>query len=98
MFVTKLRLFSIRNLVVPIPMRLEQLVNLIALASLNLVEHVYVHVEFVSILHVLSYILVKSISILHVQIIILPDTFKQHLLETFLQLEVGEMEIDETLA
>ncbi len=42
MFATKLGLFSIRTVVVFIPIRLEQPINLIALASLNLFEHLYV--------------------------------------------------------
>ncbi len=61
---------------------------------MNLVEHVYVHVELVSELHVLSDIRIKSIFILHVQIAIPLDTSKLHLLKTFFQPEVGEMEID----
>jgi hypothetical protein len=43
----------------------------------------------------LVYILVKPIPIQHVKIVIPFDTFQQHLLKMFFQLEVREMEIDE---
>jgi len=65
-------------------------INLITLTCLNLIEHLYV-------LHVPSYILVELISILHVHIIISFNIFKKHLPKTFFQLEIEEMEIDETL-
>jgi hypothetical protein len=42
MFATKPGLFLIRTIVVLIPARLEQHVNLITLSNLNLVEQVYV--------------------------------------------------------
>jgi hypothetical protein len=61
MFTTKLGLFSIGTIVVPIPIKLKQPSDLIALASLNLVEHVYVSIELVYVLHVLFDTLVKSI-------------------------------------
>ncbi len=97
MFVTKPWLFSIGTIVVLIPTRLEQHVNLITLGSLNLVERVYVHVEPVYVLHVSSYIhvepifvlpissyiLVESVYVLHVQIAIPLDIFKQHIVETY---------------
>jgi hypothetical protein len=79
MFVIKLKLFSIRTIVVPIPIRLEQPNNLIALACLNLFEHVYVPIELVSLLLVLFDTLVESIFVLLVQIVIPLDTFKHHL-------------------
>jgi hypothetical protein len=64
MFATKLGLFSIGTIVVLIPTRLEQHVNLITLASLNLVEQVYVLVEPVFVLHVSSYIHVELVFVL----------------------------------
>jgi hypothetical protein len=85
MFVVELRLFSIRTIVVPIPVRLEQPNNLIALACLNLIEHVYVPIELVSLLLVLFDTLVKSIFVLLVQIVIPLDTFKHHLPNFFFQ-------------
>ncbi len=39
---------------------------------------------------------VKSMHVQPIKIAISPNTFQQHLLETFFQLEVGKMEIDET--
>ncbi len=86
-FVIELALFSKRTIVVPIFVRLEQLVNLIASIGLNLVEHVYV-------LPFPCDIPVKPIFVLPIQIVIPLNTFKQHLLDTFFQLEVGKMEID----
>ncbi len=48
---------------------------------------------------VVSYdIHVKQVHARPVKIIIPLDTFQQHLPETFFQLEIGEMEIDETPA
>ncbi len=73
-------------------------VNLITLACLNLVEYVYVLVELVYVLHFPSYILVESIYVLHVHIIISLNIFKKKLSKFFFQLEMGELEIDETLA
>jgi hypothetical protein len=75
---------------------------LITLASLNLVEQVYVHVKPVFVLHVLSYIHVEHVYVLtisfyihvelvyvlHVQIVIPLDTFKQHLPKIFFQPEI----------
>jgi hypothetical protein len=63
MFVIKVGLFSIGTIVVPTPVRLKQPINLIPL-GLNLVEQVFVLVELVSVLHVLSKILVEPIFIL----------------------------------
>jgi hypothetical protein len=42
--------------------------------------------------------LIELVSILHVWIVIPLNTFKQHLLETFFQPKVREMEIDKMLA
>jgi hypothetical protein len=78
MFAIELGLFSIETIVVPIPIRLEQPIDLIALACLNLVEHVYV-------LLVLFDTLVESIYVLLVQIVLPLDTFKHHLPKTFFQ-------------
>jgi hypothetical protein len=47
MFTIEPRLSSIRTIHVLILIRLKQHVNLITLVGLNLVEHVYVHVELV---------------------------------------------------
>jgi nucleosome binding factor SPN SPT16 subunit len=40
--------------------------------------------------------LVELVCVLHVNLVIPPNIVKQHLLETFFHLEVGEMMIDET--
>jgi hypothetical protein len=74
-------MFSIGTIFIPKPVKSKQCVNLISSSSLNLVQHVFVLIELVY--------------VLHVRIIILPTTFKQHLLKIFFQHEVGEMEIDE---
>jgi hypothetical protein len=66
--------------------------------SLNLVKHVFVHVEPIYVLHVQNDQLVELVFILHVQIVIPPDIFKQHLPKIFFQAQIGEMEIDETHA
>jgi hypothetical protein len=71
---------------------------LITSTCLNVVEHVNKLVELVSKPPVSSYIPIKPMFIQHVKIAIPPDTFQQHLLKTFFQLEVGEMEINEMLA
>jgi hypothetical protein len=65
---------------------------------LNLVKQVIKHVEPMSKPIVLSDIPVKQVHVRPIKIIIPFDTFQQHLPEAFFQLEVGEMEIDETLA
>jgi hypothetical protein len=85
MCATKLILFSIGTIGILIPIMLEQPINLIALASLNLVEHVYVPIKLVSVLPVLFDTLVKLVFVLHVQIVIPLDTFKHHLPKTFFQ-------------
>jgi hypothetical protein len=46
--------------------------------------------------HVSSNIPIKPIYVQHIKIVIPLNTFQQHLPKTFFQLEVGEMEIDET--
>ncbi len=71
---------------------------MITSTCLNVVEHVNKLVELVSKPPVSSYIPIKPMFIQHVKIAIPPDTFQQHLLKTFFQLEVGEMEINEMLA
>jgi hypothetical protein len=48
--------------------------------------------------HVSSNIPIKPIYVQHVKIVIPPNTFQQHLLKTYFQLEVGKMEIDKTFA
>jgi hypothetical protein len=48
MFTIEVGMFSIGTIVVPIPVRLEQHVNLIISTCLNLVEQVYVLVLLVS--------------------------------------------------
>jgi hypothetical protein len=80
MFATKHGLCSIKTIIVLTSIWLYQLVKLITSIGLNLVEHVIVHVEFVSKSHVSSNILVKLVFVLHVKIIISLDTFQQHLL------------------
>jgi hypothetical protein len=50
MFVTKLRLFSIGTIAVPILVKLKQHVNLITSTCLNLVEQIYVLVQLLFIL------------------------------------------------
>jgi len=69
---------------------------LIRLVGLNLVEHVIEPIKHVSKSLVSSDILGELVPIRFVKIVIPLDTFQQHLLETFFQLEVGEMEIDKT--
>ncbi len=88
-FATKLGLFSIGTVVVPTSIWSNQHVKLITLTCLNIVEQVYVLVELVFVLLVSFDIPIEPISILHVKITIPPDTFKQHLLETFFQPKVG---------
>ncbi len=73
-FARKPWLFSIGTIVVLILARLEQHVNLITLASLNLVEQIYVHVEHVYVLLVLSYIHVEPIFVLPISSYIHVDT------------------------
>jgi hypothetical protein len=50
MFTIEVGMFSIGTIVVPIPVRLEQHVNLIISTCLNLVEQVYVLVQLIFIL------------------------------------------------
>jgi hypothetical protein len=64
---------------------------------LNLVAHVNKLVEHVFEPLVSSDVPVKSVFVRPIKIVIPPDTFQRHLLETFFQLKMGEMEIDETL-
>jgi hypothetical protein len=64
---------------------------------LNLVKHVFVPIELIFLLPILFDKPIKPISILLIQITIPPETFKQHLLKTFFQLETKEMEIDKML-
>jgi len=97
MFATKLRLFSIETIVVPLPVMLQQPINLIASIGLNLVEQVYVHVELIYVLPIPFDIPVEPVFVLPIQIVIPPDTFKQHLPKTFFQPKVRKMEIDEML-
>jgi hypothetical protein len=96
MFATKLGLFSIGTIIVPTLILLDQLVKLITSTSLNLVSHVTKLVEHVSEPPVLSNVPIKLVHVHPIKIAIPPDTFQQHLLKTFFQLEVGEMDIDET--
>ncbi len=81
MFVIEPWMFLVGTIFVPKLVKLEQHVNLISSSSLNLVQHVFVPI--------------KWIYVLHVKIIILFTTFKQHLPKICFQHEVGEMEIDE---
>jgi hypothetical protein len=60
MFARKLGVFSIGTIVVPTLVWSYQLVKLTTSTSLNLLEHVYVHVEFVSKLHVSSLIYLSN--------------------------------------
>jgi hypothetical protein len=98
MFATEPRLFSIVTITILTLVWSNQPINLTTLIGLNLVEQVYVHVEVVSLLLILSDIFVELVYVLLVKIIIPLDIFKQQLLETFFQLEVREMEIDEMIA
>jgi hypothetical protein len=50
MFTTKPRLFSIETISIFTPMRSKQLVNLISSIGLNLIEHVTILIELISIL------------------------------------------------
>ncbi len=74
------------------------LVKWITSTCLNLVEHVIKHVQLMFKPHVSSNIPIKPIYVQHVKIVIPPNTFQQHLLKTYFQLEVGKMEIDKTFA
>jgi len=98
MFAIELGLFSIGTIIVPTLVWSNQFVKLITSASLNLVEQVIKHVEHVSKPPILSDILVKPVLVQFVKITIPLDIFQQHLLETFFQFEIGEMDIDETHA
>jgi len=64
---------------------------------LNLVKHFIKPIKPMSEPLVSSDILAKPVFVRLVKIIIPFDTFQQHLPKSFFQLEVGEMEIDETL-
>ncbi len=65
---------------------------------MNIVGHVNKPVKPVVEPPISFSILVKLVLVWLVKITIPPNTFQQHLLQTFFQLEVGEMEIDETFA
>jgi hypothetical protein len=95
-FATKPGLFSIGTIVVLTFVWPNQPAKLITLTCLNSIEYVYVHVEPMSILPISSNIHVEPIFVLPIKINIPLHTFKQHLLKSFFQLEVEEMEIDET--
>jgi hypothetical protein len=95
-FATKPGLFSIGTIVVLTFVWSNQPAKLITLTCLNSIEYVYVHVELMSILPISFNIHVKPIFVLPIKINIPLHTFKQHLLKSFFQLEVEEMEIDET--
>ncbi len=62
---------------------------------MNLIKHVFVHVEPIYVLLFQNDQHVELVSILHVQIVIPPNIFKQHLPKIFFQPKIGEMEIDE---
>jgi hypothetical protein len=98
MFAIKLGLFSIGTIVVPTSVWSNQHVKLITSTSLNLIKHVIKHVEPMFEPPISFDIFVKLVLVRLVKITIPPDSFQQHLLETFFQLEVREMEIDETHA
>ncbi len=78
MFGTKPRLFSIRTIVVPTLVWLDQLVKLITLTSLNLVGHVNKCVEPKFKPFVLFDILVKPVPIRSIKIATPFDKFQQH--------------------
>jgi hypothetical protein len=86
-FATKPWLFSIGTIVVPTSVWLHQLVKLITSTSLNLVEHVIKLVEPVFKPLVSSDILAKLVHVWPIKIVIPPDTFQQHLSETFSNLK-----------
>jgi len=71
MFVTKPKLFSIGTIVILTSVWLDQLVKLTTSRCLNLVEHVYVPIEFLFVLPISSDIPVKPIFILFIKIAIL---------------------------
>jgi len=94
MFTIEPRLFSIGTIVVPTLVWSNQLVKLITVTCLKLVKHVIKNIQHVSEPHVSFDIPIKPVRVRTIKIIIPLDTFQQHLLETFFQHEVGEMEID----
>ncbi len=81
-FATYLNLFSIRTIVIP--------------THIELVPKLAYIIDF-SIAQLVPKQHVELICIFVVNLIIPPDIIKQHLPETFLHLEVGEMIINETL-
>jgi hypothetical protein len=97
MFATELGLFSITTIVVLTSVWSNQPIKLIISVGLNLVEWVIKHVKHVFKPLISSNIHVKLIHVRRVKIVIPLDTFQQHLLKTFFQAEVGEMEINEML-
>jgi hypothetical protein len=96
MFAIKLGLFSIGTIILPTLVWSNQPIKLITLAGLNLVEQAINPIEPVSEPPSSSNIHAKPIFIQCVKIFIPHDIFQQHLLKTFFQPEIGEMEIDET--
>ncbi len=83
MFATKPRLFSIGTIVVLTSIWSNQSLKLITITGLNLVDQVIKHVEHVSKQLISSNIPIKLVPIRHVKMVILLDTFQQHLLKTF---------------
>jgi hypothetical protein len=81
MFATKSRLFSIGTIAILTLVWSYQLVKLTTSTCLNLVEHVYVPIEFL--LSISSDILVKPIFILPMKIAIPRNIFKQNLPKIF---------------
>ncbi len=83
MFATKLDLFSIET--IEVPTHIEPIFKLVDTPNLNVAKPIpKQHVEWVY--------------VLAINLVILLDIIKQHMLETFFHLEVGDMIIDETFA
>jgi hypothetical protein len=81
MFATKLDLFSIGT--IEIPTHTELVSKLIHIPNLSLANLVPKQP-------------IELICVLAINLVIPPDIIKQHLLETFFHLEIGEMIVDET--
>jgi hypothetical protein len=98
MFAIEPRLFSIGTIVVITSVWSNQPIKLITSTGLNLVEQVIKHVEPMFEPHVLFNVPIKLVYVRPIKITIPLDIFQQHLLETFFQHEVGEIEIDKMFA
>jgi hypothetical protein len=91
-------LFFIGTIVLPTLVWLDQPIKLITLVGIfNIVEHVIELVKPMFKSLVLSYIPTKSIHVQFVKIVIPPNTFQQHLSETFFHPKVKKWRLTKRL-